>query len=842
MANVQLGTVVRHIRSLTADATTGEQTDAVLLGAFLSHNDHTAFEALVRRHGPMILRVCQRTLGDFHDAEDALQATFLVLARRAAAIRKTASLASWLHGVAYRTALQARKAAFRRHRHEAKAPSPPPSDPALTAAWRELAALLDAEIQRLPEVLRTTFIACCLENRTCAETAGLLGIRESAVAMRLSRARRWLRQRLERRGVTITAALAASALGASDAVALPAPLAARASLAAARIATGKEIAGELISTNVARLAEGVLRTMFLNKLKMGGTVALFSGLALAGVLALGLHAVRQTAEAAPPAIENSATLAVGAVSLASGQSDEEPAVTYVDLQPKANQKLKETFIPARYPDNDLRDLKQGKQTLEGFRFNIGEGLIRLASDKLKEKLPEKVEGIKVGAKFAQLHILHAAAYRAAPETVIAKYIVRYDDNTEETIEVVYGQDVLDWWNYPDTTAPGRGKVVWTGENDAAKGFNATLWLFAHTWKNPHPNKQVAAIDFVSTLTDAAPFVVAMTLEGPTKDAGVGKDGVRFIRAGKFVQSLAYCNDGKSLAAVVWNGAPRGETQAGSVVLWDLGKGQLDQTLEKFDKGLEYWGVAASRTGKIVAASATHSEKVEYGAIRVWDAATGKVLRTFEFPAPVHGGLALSPDGKRVAGGDCMTANGQVCVWDVRSAELLKKLQAQGMEYFAVALSDDGKWIAGAGQVRAGRGKVVVWDLETGNVKHEWTDNFMLTIVSLEFSPDGKLLAGGGPNNSATWVWDMETGKAKHVLKGHEVRKLAFSPDGKSLATGGADHQVILWDVAKEKTRSTFEANTTGDRKQVIAHVFAPDGRTLAAGCADGTIRFWPVPR
>jgi WD40 repeat protein len=583
--------------------------------------------------------------------------------------------------------------------------------------------------------------------------------------------------------------------------------------------------------------------MFLNTLKMAGTVVLLAGLAITGVIALGLQGVSQRADAAPKAFGPSATMAVQAANLVTGQSEEEPAITYVDLQPKANQKLKETFISANnFEDNHLAELKQGKQTLEGFKFNIGEGMIYLANKKLKDKLPEKVEGIKVVAKFAHLHILHATAYRDTPDTVIGKYIVRYDDKTTETIDVAYGQDVMDWWNYPGSTPPGRGKVVWTGANDAAKGFDATLWLFAHTWQNPHPNKQVASIDFVSTLTDAAPFVVAMTLQGPTKDAGVGKDGVRFIRAGKFVQSLAYCNDGKNMAVVLWNGAPRSETEAGSVVLWDLSKGQLDQTLEKFDKDLQYWRVAASRNGKIVAASATHFEKDEYGAIRVWDAATGKALRTFEFPAQVHGALALSPDGKKVAGGDCMTANGEVRVWDVQSAELLKRLQVQGMEYFAVALSDDGKWIAGGGRISGGRGKVVVWDLETGKLKHELTDNFLLTIAALEFSPDGKLLAGGGPNDSATRVWDMETGKVKHMLKDREVKKLSFSPDGTTLATGGTDHKVVLWDVAKEKTRITFEANTTSDRKQVIAHAFSPDGRTLAAGHADGMIRFWPIPR
>jgi RNA polymerase sigma factor (sigma-70 family) len=841
MATLQLGTVVRHIRSLTIDATTGEHTDAVLLGAFLRHNDHAAFEVLVRRHGPMILRVCRRALGDVHDAEDALQATFLVLARQAASIRKKTSLASWLHGVACRIALRARRSAFRRQKHEAYAMPSQPCDPALSAAWRELATLLDDEIQRLPEAVRTPFVACCLENHSGPDAARLLGMSQSAVAMRVSRARQRLRERLQQRGVSLTAVLAASALGVRDTLAtLPERLVASATQAAAWSISGKAIIGTYLSINVAWLAEGVVNAMFLNKLKLGASVALITGLAIAGLLFVGLQALPQPAQAAPQPLEDRD----GTVHVTSAQSDEDPAISYVDLQPKANQKLKEQFRESQFQDNNLADVKQGKHTLEGFKFNIGEGMIYLANEKLKDKIPEKVEGIKVGAKFAQLHILHATAYRETPDTVIAKYIVHYADKSEETIEVVYGQDVLDWWRYQGVMEPTRGKVVWAGANEAAKGFEATLWLFAQTWKNPHPNKQVASIDFVSTLTGAAPFVVAMTVEGPAKDGfGVGKDGVRFIKAGKWVHSLAYCNDGKSMAAVVWNGAPRAETEAGAVVLWDLRKGQLEQTIAKFDKDLQFWRLTASKNGKVIAASATHFDKVEYGAIRVWDAATGAALRTFELPAQVDGAIALSSDGKRIAGGGCMTQSGELCVWDVQSGDLLKKLEANGMEYFAVALSEDGKCIAGGGRVRGDAGKVVVWDLETGKVKHEWTDNFMLAITSLAFSPDGKLLAGGGPNNTETRIWDMETGKLKQVLKDHEVMKLAFAPDGTTLATGGTDHKVILWDMANAKARFTFAApDTSNERKRVIAHAFAPDGRTLAAGDADGTIRFWAVPR
>jgi hypothetical protein len=187
------------------------------------------------------------------------------------------------------------------------------------------------------------------------------------------------------------------------------------------------------------------------------------------------------------------------------------AMTPIDLQKKANQKLTENLHSNNYPNNNLGSLKTGKQTLGGIKFEVGEKLIQLGSKGLPDK-PEKVEGIEVGRAVAKLHFLHATGYRTEEDAVIGKYVVHYDDATKEEIEIVYGKDVRDWWNYPCTPETTRGKVAWKGENEPAKGFNATLQLFLMTWENPHPKKKVARIDFLSTQTDAAPFCVAITAE------------------------------------------------------------------------------------------------------------------------------------------------------------------------------------------------------------------------------------------------------------------------------------------------------------------------------------------
>src|SRR5262249_89245 len=174
-------------------------------------------------------------------AEDAFQAAFLVLACNAQALRKNSALASFLHGVAYRTALKAKQSAARRRKYEGQAPRRPQPDPSDELSWREVRALLDEEIARLPEACRGVFILVCLENLTQAETARRLGVKERTVSSRLAEARKRLQRRLARRGVELTAVLAAAALATFSASALPAALTAETVEAALSTAGGAQL-------------------------------------------------------------------------------------------------------------------------------------------------------------------------------------------------------------------------------------------------------------------------------------------------------------------------------------------------------------------------------------------------------------------------------------------------------------------------------------------------------------------------------------------------------------------------------------------------------------------------
>jgi RNA polymerase sigma factor (sigma-70 family) len=235
-------------------------------------------------------------LGHEHDAEDAFQATFLILARKARAIRKEASLASWLFGVARRTSLKAKQAAIRRQQRHVPGPRAAPESPVSEAALRELQAILDDEVERLPDKWRAAFAVCCIEGRSRAEAARELGWKEGTLSARLAQARERLRQRLGRRGYSFSAVLAAGAL-----VTDPAPAALPATLlhcrAAALFAAGKIAPG--ISPQTLTLTEGVLKAMLLSKIKIA--TGLFLALVVAGA-GLGTSGIlHQTQAAQSPA-------------------------------------------------------------------------------------------------------------------------------------------------------------------------------------------------------------------------------------------------------------------------------------------------------------------------------------------------------------------------------------------------------------------------------------------------------------------------------------------------------------------------------------------------------------
>jgi RNA polymerase sigma factor (sigma-70 family) len=300
MATTQLTTVLRYIRQCRPNDDVAGLPDGQLLARFADRRDEAAFRALVRRHGPMVFAVCRRVLHDGHAAEDAWQAVFLVLARRAASLGRPERLAGWLHGVAYRTALKARTAATRRHLRERSAAVPEAVAPPDRVVWSDLRPLLDEAIDRLPEAYRAPVVLCYLEGRSNAEAAEQLGCSRGTVASRLARARARLRGQLARHGLALSAgALATAWSQAAGPAVLPAGLVGKTAKAAALVAAGQPTGASLISPCVAQLMEGVEQAMCRSKLKVI-TAFLLGALLLAAGAGVLLQAAPSEPEQARP--------------------------------------------------------------------------------------------------------------------------------------------------------------------------------------------------------------------------------------------------------------------------------------------------------------------------------------------------------------------------------------------------------------------------------------------------------------------------------------------------------------------------------------------------------------
>jgi RNA polymerase sigma factor (sigma-70 family) len=281
MANAHLGNVLNHIRGLVGHRLGGAATDEQLLERFILRGEEASFAALVHRHGGMVLGLCRRILRDEEDAEDAFQATFLVLARKAASIRKQASLASWLYGVAHRIASKARAEAARRRARELEIDVVSQADPVVEVVWRELRAILDEEVSRLPDKYRHPVVLCYLENMTNVEAARRLGWTKGTLSGRLARARALLRRRLARRGLLLSSGILAAALAQQARAAVPVSLGVSTVKAAAHIAASPAAAGA-ISAPVAAMVQGVLQAMLITKLKITAGVLLAVGVLATG--------------------------------------------------------------------------------------------------------------------------------------------------------------------------------------------------------------------------------------------------------------------------------------------------------------------------------------------------------------------------------------------------------------------------------------------------------------------------------------------------------------------------------------------------------------------------------
>jgi RNA polymerase sigma factor (sigma-70 family) len=286
MAMSQLSKVIKHLRGIVDQQEAQHTSNGRLLELFITQRDETAFEELMRRHGPMVWGVCQRVIPNSHDAEDAFQATFLVLVRKAGSVRPREMVGNWLYGVAYRTALEARKTVVNRRVKERQVIDMPRRETE-KETWEELRAVLDQELTRLPDKYRAVLVLCDLEGKTRKKVAQQLNLPDGTVASRLASARRMLAKRLSRRGFMISGGALAAKLTQNASASVP-PLVMSSTIKAVSLFGAGQLATPgVISVKVAALTEGVLKAMLVTKLKIttavlvaAATVAIAAGVGL----------------------------------------------------------------------------------------------------------------------------------------------------------------------------------------------------------------------------------------------------------------------------------------------------------------------------------------------------------------------------------------------------------------------------------------------------------------------------------------------------------------------------------------------------------------------------------
>jgi RNA polymerase sigma factor (sigma-70 family) len=640
MANHPLHRVLRLVRR-TACAPGDPDSDAHLLDRFTHGRDGEAFALLVRRHGPFVLRVCRRVLRDEHLAEDAFQATFLVLARKAASVRRGEALAGWLGRVAFRAALRARSQSLP-HRAALSLPADVPG-PEAAGVGPDVRALLDEEVGRLPEKYRALVALCYWEGKTYEEAAALLGRPPGTVAGWLARARQLLRRRLVVRG--LAPAVTAAALAA-------APTPSRAALPAGAA-----------SPRAVALMEGVIREMFLNKVRRAAILLL--ALAIAGT-AVGV-ALRASPVVTPAPEEPTRPAAQAEPAPKPPEDPKKPTGS----APRVEMKLAAT-------------LEHGGGIAVVLFSPDGSHLFTAGSD----ANPPLVGGQSHNGR-VKLWDLATGKEAKGPPTL--RYGVQGAALSPDGRFLALSTNgyLLGPRGRPNLADPGELVVYDTTGKRAAVKFPGVSFDKRSLVFSPDGKTLAAG----TSPQDRRGLELAPGGLIETWDVNAGKATASFKGHRGYVQAVAYSPDGTRLisASRYPTGSPPREVWKGELKLWDVASGKEQAALEG-NTG-QVWSVAFSPDGNLAASGD------DDGVVRLWDVGQGKEVASL----PGHKGavyaLAFSPDGKWLVSGagdrNGERVPGELKVWDVATRKEMPALTGHGEPVVALAFDRGGTKLASA---------------------------------------------------------------------------------------------------------------------------------------------------
>lgn len=807
MSSSSLTAVARHIQRMATSPDGGEVTDAQLLARFRTARDESAFGTLVGRHGRMVMDICRRVLGHYQDAEDAFQATFLILARDAGSVRDSAALPCWLHGVARRVAGNVRRAATRRLARERRAPQPAPTQIDLELAWRELQEVLAQEVQRLPPKYQAPFVLCCLEGRSKAEAAAQLGWKEGTVSSRLAEARKRMQQRLARRGLTLATALCTFELSANAAPALPPTL-----VDATVRAAGDALAGG-VPESVTALAEGLSPAAFAGRVKGAALLLAAAFLAAAAGFRMVQGFASPPADAQPAgstvksgdldeALPDGAVRRLGTARLRPGG-----LVGCVAFSPDGKKLVSWSREAGVTNCLSVWDVRTGRLLRRTDLPNAQVSTLNWRADgRALTVLPAGGPDILVwelaDEKAAPKSLAPASAKGAADEEAAPCYALSPDGKT-----LAVGHSGVEGTSGPIRLRPLQSD----GGLDppalrllAREAGNLEILLFTPDGKRVvavHKAKMLAA----GGQENEQPVVIL--------DAATGEECARFTapRPAKNFPRPAVAVSNVALAIAL---------DEGGTSVWDLATGKekrfaTDQGTNRATNGYGTLAVAFSHDGKTLVTGGRHD------VVEQWDVATGEHLRTMRRHYSWIEALATSPDGRLIASAG---QDGVIRLWDAATGADACPVPGHTYAVGSAVLSPDGRTAVTAGW----DGTLRWWDTSTGRELHKVDLPFGGRALTL--SPDGRTVIAT-PSDDRAQAWDLATGREislPALPPGTKVCGLTFSPDGRQLVAG-YESPVAVLDWPGMKVRHTLElpkpAKKPGKTRCESVAV-SPDGRWL----------------